>query len=78
MQNPIPDMPDLVRLRPMFDRVATPGDWAGPIHAVVPNEDLEVTVEAVIFFTGTVPDLFRGNDETTISAVGYRNGPCGA
>ncbi len=64
-----------------FKRVCRSNDWRAPINKVLREatpEELEKIVEAVVFYTGTVPEVRElGNNTFHITAVGYRMGPCG-
>jgi hypothetical protein len=66
-------------LKNAFDKVCDPGDWKAPIHARVMRKDIDVTLAAIAFFTGTsggVTDV-AGRPDVYIESDGYRNGPAG-
>ena len=75
------------RLDRVFKLVPKEDDWKAPIDAMVDinhpdiGGDLDVVREAVIFFTGTAPELYGLPGLTSnfvqVLALGYRNGPCG-
>ena len=63
-----------------FNKVENPKDWRAPINKTIEADDglLDVICEAVIFFTGTVPEFkLLKNGKYRVTAIGYRNGPCG-
>ena len=68
---------------PYFENVQDPDDWKAPIDATVHRDDLEMTLDAVVFFTGAEVEYeledpeFNDGDLYRIRSVGYRNGPCG-
>lgn len=75
-------------LHAAFDRVADPDDWRAPINAIVPEEELPVTLAAIEFFTATkgkaepskwevVPPEGEVKKCVRVTAAGYRNGPAG-
>lgn len=66
------------RLRTAFDKVADPTDWKGKVNGVIDAADVNDVVDAVIYFTGTVPTVTpaRGG-KLRVRSVGYRMGPCG-
>lgn len=67
------------QLKEAFDAVCDPQDWKAEIGAWVPGELVNVTVEAVKFFTATVPEvgLNMNTMQYAITSVGYRAGPAG-
>jgi len=65
-------------LRQAFNAVCDPADWKEPIHAVIARKRWELTREAIVFFTATVPWVVSDlGDLLVIHAVGYRRGPAG-
>lgn len=62
-----------------FNAVTDQDDWRGPISAWVNGEAVLLVVEAVKFFTATVPtvELNQQTMQYLISSVGYRMGPAG-
>jgi len=76
------------RLDRVFKLVHEEDDWKAPIDAIVNlehpdiNGEMNVIREAVVFFTGTAPELYAVPGLTPdkfihVLALGYRNGPCG-
>ena len=67
------------QLKETFDAVCDPQDWKAEIAVAVPGELVNVTVEAIKFFTATVPEvkLDIANMRYLITSVGYRYGPAG-
>lgn len=76
------------RLVELFDLVADPRDWKGPINAVVElktlralNANANDIDDAIEFFTATrgvySATLVEGRDALYIQAPGYRAGPAG-
>jgi len=66
------------QLKESFDMVCNPDDWRAPIKKIIPVDDLDVTINAIMFFAGTqVNTRYLKNDLCEVSSVGYRNGPCG-
>lgn len=70
-------------LRAAFDAVQGVKHWKDPISALVTQEALSKTINAIIFFTGTEsksteqPMLVNGQKVYRVESVGYRNGPAG-
>lgn len=69
----------------IFDRVASPGDWKGPINITLEQriwEDFDAEKDtirhAIMFFTGN-PDckVSISKGYMSITSAGYRAGPCG-
>ena len=62
-----------------FEKVHPKGHWKNPISAVVSAQDVEVCTDAVIYYTGTVPDVFATDDpdKMRLESIGYAAGPCG-
>lgn len=61
-----------------FRLVANKDDWKAPISAFVPATiSLEAVRDAVIHFTGTVPEFTMTQQGWMVRATGYRCGPCG-
>jgi len=69
----------LDELEKAFDSVSNPEDWKAPIFAIVPGEAVLVIVEAIKFYTATVPtvSLNTSTMEYYIESIGYRAGPAG-
>lgn len=68
------------QLTEAFELVQNPKDWKARINKTIEADDntLDRIGEAVIYFTGTVPDFERRPDgRYRVTAIGYRNGPCG-
>ena len=73
-----PSEAQVARMSAAFDAISDPADWRNPIDAVVENDVVELTVEAVIFYTACVPQVDPVDDDhSRIQAVGYRAGPAG-
>ncbi len=76
------------KFRRLFDLVANPSDWRGPIDVAIDagvfvalnTTDAEVA-DAVEFMTGTRPSFDcgwrHGRPIVRVRAIGYRAGPCG-
>jgi len=68
-------------LRRVFDRVADPEDWRGPIRCWIPHDLFKAAAAAVEFFTCTELKVVAGPQALTgcilVEADGYRNGPAG-
>ena len=63
-----------------FDRVSDPKDWRAPIAATCTTQERETVAAAIEFFTGTTPTFepdLRDSKTWKVTAIGYRNGPCG-
>jgi len=60
-------------LKAAFDLVANRSHWKNPIRRTVPaGTDLELVREAVIFYTGSVPEFSTKPDGSTlVVAIGY-------
>lgn len=68
------------QLSEAFDLVRDMDDWRKPINKTINVDDsmLPLIEEAIIYFTGTVPELTTTLDGLIlVLAIGYRNGPCG-
>lgn len=69
----------LVRLEAIFNAIKDPSDWKAPISVWVSGELVNVAVEAIKFYTATVPTV--GLDslrmQYLIESIGYRAGPAG-
>ncbi len=64
------------QLKKAFYLVADPSDWKGPISAWVKDEDLDLVLNAIEYFTavkGHATQLPRGVNAVTCQ--GYRMGP---
>jgi hypothetical protein len=67
------------QLKDAFDKVCDPKDWKAPIYARVMRKNIDVTLAAIAFFTGTsggVRDI-AGRPDVYIESEGYRKGPAG-
>tara|TARA_R110002051_G_scaffold209886_2_gene275640 strand:- start:20 stop:280 length:261 start_codon:yes stop_codon:yes gene_type:complete len=65
-------------MRAAFEAVQNSQDWRAPIYATICAANKELTRQAVIHFTGTVPTFkARPCKLLRVTAAGYRNGPCG-
>lgn len=67
-------------LEAAFNAVQNPTHWKDPIHAWVANAEVEVTLDAIGFYTGTAGLITRIADDRRskfIEADGYRAGPAG-
>jgi len=65
---------EITDLKAAFDKVANPENWKLPIRdAVVRCEDVNITVVAIAFYTGSAARVTRihGSDKCTINADGY-------
>ncbi len=62
-----------------FKKVQAKTHWKDPIRSKCKVEDIKITTEAIIYFTGTVPSFGQPDKDgmVKVRAVGYRNGPCG-
>jgi hypothetical protein len=62
-----------------FKKVCPKDWWKDPISAVVSARDVEICLEAIIHYTGTVPDVFATDDpaKMRLESIGYAAGPCG-
>jgi len=72
------------RRRLAFEAVANPTDWRAPIDAVIDIDDLDLTTDAIHYYTGceVITTPVEYNDSGTVSkvqidAAGYRFGPAG-
>jgi hypothetical protein len=72
-------------LNAAFKRVQNPDHWKNPCDGIVCGRDLEVTLFAIEFFTGTTGTvtplytesaIYEGNRPYRVTAPGYRAGPC--
>ena len=65
-------------LKAAFQKVITPGDWKGPIDAMIDENERVVVTEAIIYYTATSPNFYvQSNGQLRVMADGYRNGPAG-
>ena len=66
-------------LRAAFEKVEDKSDWKNPIDATIDVAELDVTVNAIRFFTGTESNwqLIPNTSQVRIRAIGYRSGPAG-
>ncbi len=61
-----------------FAKVQSPLDWKGPIKAPVLEDNLEITLQAIEYFTATKPTATKVMHTIYIvEAAGYRAGPAG-
>jgi hypothetical protein len=72
------------RLQPIreayFALVSNQEDWKAPIDSTLPSDVCQACIrDAVIHFTGTEPEfeVSPNGQWMRVTAVGYRNGPCG-
>ena len=74
------------QLRNAFNKVANALDWRAPISSIIPISEIEITREAIAYFTGCVAQ-FKGRklygkyddpENVIVTCEGYRNGPCGS
>jgi hypothetical protein len=65
------------QLEHAFKNVQDKKHWKNPINSCVRSEDVEITMEAIAFFTATEATLGEnlGNGWYKISAPGYYLGP---
>lgn len=66
-------------LRELFDELADPNDWRGPIAATMPGEAVNAAVAAIEYFTATNPtvSLDQRTMRYVVTSEGYRAGPAG-
>jgi hypothetical protein len=69
----------VAELRQAFTLVHDPADWKAPIAAWVQGELVNVTVEAIEFFTATPATVQLDVERMLylVTSVGYRAGPAG-
>ncbi len=69
----------LNQLEKAFEAVQNPNDWKAPICAAVKGEAVNLVVEAVKYYTATVPTISLNTNSMTylIESEGYRMGPAG-
>lgn len=62
-----------------FDKVEDKDHWKNPILATIHEDDLEVTAQAVKFYTATSLEVVERKPDGMIlvGAIGYRQGPAG-
>jgi hypothetical protein len=72
------------QLKEAFEKVQNKEHWKNPIDAVIPKQAMDITSDAIQFFTGTQA-FFSSNKLTLaqceagmvrVTAVGYYAGPC--
>ena len=72
------------QLKEAFDKVQNKDHWKNPIDAVIPKQAMDITADAIQFFTGTQA-FFNSNNLTLaqceagmvrVTAIGYYAGPC--
>lgn len=65
-------------LKGALNKVIPPGDWKGPIDAMIDEKDRDVVTEAIIYYTATSPSFYvQSSGLLRVMADGYRNGPAG-
>ena len=66
-------------LRAAWDHVKNPDDWRAEVYASMPGELVNLVVEAIKFFTATIPTVKLDTRTMTyyVSSIGYRQGPAG-
>ncbi|MGA2260003.1 MAG: hypothetical protein ABSH28_01055 [Acidobacteriota bacterium] len=66
-------------LRKLFEKLADPKDWKGPIAATMPGEAVLGACAAIEYFTATVPRVGLDTQTMTylVTSEGYRMGPAG-
>lgn len=65
-------------LEAAFNAVQNKVDWKSPISAIITEAKVDVTIEAIEFFTGTKSTLTKlGDGLVLIQSIGYRAGPAG-
>jgi len=65
-------------MKKAFEKVQNPHDWKEPIEAWIPEEEWDITRDAVIFYTATTPCIVSWlGSLILIRADGYRRGPAG-
>lgn len=70
--------PEQARLEPWFNKVSSSNDWKSPIKAFCKVEDMNITAEAIAFYTSTVASFESvGHGWLKVTADGYRRGPAG-
>ncbi len=67
------------QLSTAFDGVRNADHWKGPIDALVPEDELTVTVLAIIFYTATEPKAswVESKEHFRVTSEGYWAGPAG-
>lgn len=57
-----------------FELVCNPEDRKAPIQAVVLESEVDMAIEAVLFFTGAIVDTkqYEGDEVILIESEGYR------
>ena len=72
------------KLRVAFEKVQNKEHWKNPIDAVIHKSEMDITSDAIQFFTGTQA-FFSSNKLTLaeceagmvrVTAIGYYMGPC--
>ena len=78
MNTPIPGSKYTVEeLKEAFERVQDETNWKNPIRKWIHKEYLEITKEAIMFFTGTETEILADTyGKVYIHSVGYYGGPC--
>jgi hypothetical protein len=62
----------------VFEKVQNPVHWKNPIRAFIAPNLKSIVMEAIIFYTATVPTFTPQADGTLlVEAIGYRRGPAG-
>lgn len=66
------------QLRAAFEKVQNAEHWKNPINSFCRDSEVAITAHAIRHFTGTEATFVpRGNGWVSVSAEGYRLGPCG-
>lgn len=67
------------QLQTAFDAVADGAHWKNQICSEVDITEIDVTYEAIIYFTATVPHFFKAmpGGRWFVTALGYFMGPAG-
>ena len=63
-----------------FFKIRPKRDWRNPIKATIDSKDIDITREAIRYFTATemdVQDFLDTEDRVEITSIGYRNGSAG-
>lgn len=65
-------------LKSAFLKVANPFDLKGPIEAIIPEKDLNLTAAAIEYYTATQAEFKKIQDGyVRVLSIGYRLGPAG-
>lgn len=60
------------QLREAFEKVQNEEYWKNPIRVIIPNDKVEITVEAIRYFLADEPQVIAGMDESVVSSKGYQ------